>query len=87
MKCNGCGGEFETLGGFFGYGDARTPLAHDHPTLPREVELGTANYVKTLCPRCQHVLKDILLRSDLSEHWHKYEWTLQGEAYTEEYND
>lgn len=83
-KCNGCGGEFEILAGTFVYGGN----VHIQESGPRSSQPGTrGRHHKTLCPRCQHVLKDILLRSDLSEHWHKYEWTLQGEAYTEEYND
>ena len=80
MKCNGCGGEFSITAATFSYGDVS--IGNGGATR----DAVRADYHKTLCPRCQHVLKDILLRSDLSEHWHKYEWTLQGEAYTEEYD-
>jgi hypothetical protein len=59
MKCNGCGGEFDLLGGVFGYGDI---------TFLREGGFAT-EYTKTLCPKCTRVMKDILLNSDLSEHW------------------
>jgi hypothetical protein len=80
MKCNGCGGEFSTLGGTLSYGDAFIEESQ-RPTAAR------AHYHKTLCPRCQHVMKDILRNSDLKEHWEKYDWSLQGDAYTEEYED
>lgn len=86
MKCNGCGGEFTTLGGFFGYSNARMPEPYDHPTIFAE-NIGTADYIKPLCPRCQHVLKDILLSSDLSEQWENYEWGLIGNEHVEPYND
>jgi len=80
MKCNGCGNEFDRLAGVLGYGSVvigngwttRDPIRADH--------------TKTLCPRCQHVLKDILLSSDLSDHWQKYEWSAVGEEYTEIYD-
>lgn len=86
MRCNGCGNEFDVLGGFLGYSNARIAEPYDHPTITAE-SIGTADYIKTLCPRCQHVMKDILLSSDLSEQWDSYDWTLIGNEYTEPYND
>lgn len=80
MICNGCGGEFVGVGGFFGYGAARI-------SGNESAKQGRANYIKTFCPRCQHVVKDIILSSDLSDHWHKYNWGRMGEAYTEPYNN
>jgi len=74
MQCNGCGGEFDALAGVLAYGDASIAEV-------RGQKMVVAEHHKTLCPRCQHVLKDILLSSDLSEHWHKYEWSLMGEEY------
>ena len=82
MQCNGCGGEFDALAGVLAYGNAS--LFNGGATRDGV----HAEHRKTLCPRCQHVLKDILLSSDLSDHWQKYEWSLMGdEAYTEGYND
>lgn len=80
MKCNGCGGEFDVLAGTLSYGQTW------QDDTPGPQSIVGADHHKTLCPRCQHVLKDILLRSDLSEQWHKYEWSLQGEHYTEPYD-
>lgn len=82
MKCNGCGRELYGLGGFLGYGSARISGAEDS-------KRATANYIKTLCPRCSHVMKDILLRSDLSEQWENYGWEAVGPAsvYQEPYDD
>jgi len=80
MQCNGCGGEFDALAGVLAYGD--TSIAE-----VRGQKMVVAEYRKTLCPRCQHVLKDILKSSDLSEHWHKYDWSLMGGPYTEGYDD
>jgi hypothetical protein len=74
MQCNGCGGEFDALAGVLAYGGVFIEETQ-RPTATR------AEHHKTLCPRCQHVLKDILLSSDLSDHWHKYEWSLMGEEY------
>lgn len=64
MKCNGCGGEIEELGGTFSYGDV-------HKYLPDRAtqESVEADHHRTLCPKCARVMKDILLNSDLSEHW------------------
>jgi len=84
-KCNGCGGEFDALAGVLAYGDASFETMEFNPVESRQVV--DAAYNKTLCPRCQHVLKDILISSDLSEHWHKYEWSLMGGPYTEGYDD
>lgn len=69
MKCNGCGEDIMILGGFFGYGDARAPLAFDHPTLDSSKEIGTSEHMRTLCDKCAAVIKNILLNSDLSDHW------------------
>lgn len=87
FHCNGCGREHDTLGGFLGYGKAAIPPLHDHSDLPQGTITGTALYMKTLCPRCRHVMKDILLSSDLSEQWDNYNWELVGEEYVEGYDD
>lgn len=80
-RCNGCGGEFDALTGVLAYGGPSTvPDIHDR-AVAGKAGLWTADYAKTLCPRCMHVLKDILMSSDLSEHWHKYEWSMMGEEY------
>ena len=81
-NCVGCGGEFETTGGVLAYGNVSTSNSG-------AVAKGStfSRYAKELCPRCQHVLKDMLLRSDLSEQWDEYDWSLEGDNYTEEYND
>ena len=79
MQCNGCGGEFTALGGVLAYGSAA--YEKGRPYSGRTTVWG--DYAKTLCPRCQHVLKDILLSSDLSEHWDEYDWSLMGGPYTE----
>lgn len=78
-KCNGCGKEISHLyiGGTLSYGDINR-------IGPKRVR---SEYVKTLCPRCQHVMKDILLSSDLSEQWDNYDWELVGDQYVEPYND
>jgi len=81
MKCNGCGGEFDALAGTLSYGSASVGNGGATRDAVR------ADYHKTLCPRCQHVMKDILLRSDLAEQWDSYEWSLMGDAYTEPYDD
>jgi len=81
MQCNGCGGEFDALAGVLAYGDVS--IGNGGATR----DAVRADYRKTLCPRCQHVLKDILKSSDLSEHWHKYDWSLMGGPYTEGYDD
>jgi hypothetical protein len=81
MKCNGCGGEFDPLGGVLSYGN----VSMFNGGANRDGVRG--DYRKTLCPRCQHVLLDILKSSDLSDHWHKYEWAYQSDACTEAYND
>jgi hypothetical protein len=73
QKCNGCGDEIDTLGGVFSYGE----VWHDDAPGPQSI-VG-ADYHRTLCPRCQHVLKDILLNSDLSDHWHKYDFDTDDE--------
>ena len=88
-KCNGCGGEFDALAGVLAYGDVQPPRQPDYAQHVGDgvLDIVQAEHFKTLCPRCQHVLKDILLRSDLSEHWHKYEWSLMGGPYTEGYDD
>jgi hypothetical protein len=78
-KCNGCGGEmdvdtFDTdeLGGTFSYGNTQPPREPDYAQhfpdgeIPEMVQ---AENHKTLCPKCTRVMKDILLNSDLSEHW------------------
>lgn len=80
MNCNGCGGEFETLAGALGYGNASIAEVRGHSMI-------STDYQKTLCPRCQHVMKDILMSSDLSEQWDTYDWSLIGEEYIEPYND
>ena len=87
MKCNGCGREIGELDGL--------PLAAtlSYGTVSKFVpDRGVrsavmADYHKTLCPRCQHVMKDILLSSDLSEQWDNYDWSLIGDAYVEGYDD
>lgn len=66
-QCNGCGGEFDTLAGVLAYGDVSIGNGGATRSAVR------ADYRKTLCPRCQQVLTDILLSSDLSDHWHKYD--------------
>lgn len=91
MKCNGCGIEMDTLGGTFSYGNVSDPhmpdLKSPVPSMVDPPKYVQADYHKTLCPRCQHVLKDILTSSDLSDHWHKYEWSLMNnDAYTEPYD-
>ena len=81
MLCNGCGGEFDVLGGVFAYGNAslfRGGATRDGVH---------ADHRKTLCPRCQHVMFDILKSSDLSEQWDNYNWSLKGDPYTEPYDD
>lgn len=84
MKCNGCGGEFpdRLTRGVLAYGG----LSIGDGLIKTTTD---ADYTKTLCPRCQHVMKDILLSSDLSEHWEKYEWELMGDEYVhvEEYEN
>lgn len=82
MKCNGCGIDTELLAAVFGYENVSVS---DGGAVGAKVAY--ADYMKTLCPRCQHVLKDILVSSDLSEHWHKYEWSLIGDEYTEPYDE
>jgi hypothetical protein len=87
MRCNGCGGDFETTAGVLAYGGVtQVPDIHNRAVLG-DAGLLTADYGKTLCPRCQHVMKDILLSSDLSEQWDSYEWSLMGGRYTEPYDD
>lgn len=83
MKCNGCGGEFpdELLTGTLSYGNAS--IGNGGATR----DAVRADHHKTLCPRCQHVMKDILLSSDLSEQWDSYEWSLIGDEYVEAYDD
>jgi hypothetical protein len=70
MKCNGCGGEIATLGGTFSYGDVYGPYLDENAT-QKSVD---AEHHRTFCPKCTTVLKDILLNSDLSDHWHKYDF-------------
>jgi hypothetical protein len=68
-KCNGCGGEIEHLGGTFSWGGpSQLPDIHERASVGRS-GLWTADYTKTLCPKCTRVMKEILLNSDLSEHW------------------
>lgn len=81
MLCNGCGGEFDTTAGVLAYGDVS--IGNGGATR----DAVRADYRKTLCPRCQHVMKDILLSSDLSEQWDSYEWSLMGDVYVEGYDD
>lgn len=81
LKCNGCGGEFDLLGGTFSWG---RPVIHTNGPFPDEVH---AHYHKTLCPRCQRVMKDILLNSDLSDQWEEFDWEQLGDKYTEGYDD
>lgn len=81
FKCNGCGREFETVGGTLSYGDVSVG---DSGASARNSGV-YAEYHKTLCPRCQYVMKDILLNSDLSEQWSSYDWPLMGQEYLEEY--
>jgi hypothetical protein len=81
-KCNGCGGEFDTKAAVFAFGDPQISSGGVTRAAAR------ADHFKTLCPRCQHVLKDILMSSDLSDQWDSYDWTLKrDEAYVEEYDD
>lgn len=79
-KCNGCGGEFNALAGVLAYGNTSIAEVRSQPMV-------VAEHRKTLCPRCQHVLKDILMSSDLSDQWESYDWSLMRDtAYTEEYD-
>lgn len=78
MKCNGCGREFP---GRLTYGTLSFGLLDLHTASV------SAQHHKTLCPRCQHVMKDILLSSDLSEQWDSYDWSLMSEPFTEPYDD
>lgn len=69
MKCNGCGGDIEDWGGAFGYGGpAVVPDIHDRAVIG-DNKMYVAEYWRTLCHKCAAVLKDILLNSDLSDHW------------------
>lgn len=81
MRCNGCGGEIRILGGVFSYG---TTDIEYNDVFRDEVR---ADHHRTLCPRCQRVIKDMLLNSDLSDHWDKFDWEEFGDAYTEGYED
>lgn len=70
MKCNGCGGEIDQLGGTFSYGDVSNPVPpHESQHLPDVQDVVYANHHRTFCPKCAKVLKDIILNSDLSDHW------------------
>lgn len=85
MRCNGCGGEFEQPAGLFCYGNVEEVSDLDAPQVRRE-NINASRFAKTLCPRCKHVLKDILLSSDLSDHWEKYDWSQMVDKYTESYD-
>lgn len=68
MKCNGCGADIDDLGSAHVYGDVSSIEGPDGI-----YNAAVGQYVRTFCPNCAIVIKDILLNSDLSEHWHKYE--------------
>lgn len=63
MKCNGCGGEIDTLGGTFSYGEPSIGRGGATRSAVR------ADHHRTFCPSCTVVIKEIILNSDLSEHW------------------
>lgn len=90
MKCNGCGREIIHLAAVYAYGNVTEPhfpnLRSAPPTLVEIPDYVQAEHFRTLCPRCHHVMKDILLHSDLSDHWDNYEWSLMGGEYTEQYD-
>lgn len=65
MKCNGCGGDIDVLGGTFSYGEPSIGSGGATRDAVR------ADHHRTLCRKCARVVKSILLNSDLSEHWEK----------------
>lgn len=69
MKCNGCGGEIETLAAAYGYDNVSTQETYYHPTVPDDKEMVLSQYQRTFCVKCHQVLKNIILNSDLSDHW------------------
>lgn len=77
MKCNGCGGKLP-LAAVYAYGEVRIEDVQ-RPTAVR------AKHRRTLCPRCHVVMNDILLRSDLSDHWDDYDWEGMDAMYEENY--
>lgn len=71
MKCNGCGAEIEDLCAVFLHGDVGTIQFPDTGSYAGAV----GKHRRTFCANCTVVMKDIVLNSDLSDHWHKYEAT------------
>jgi hypothetical protein len=77
--------EYGIHGGVWLYGRVTELPNADSQSTVRKDGLWTADYAKTLCPRCQTVLKDIILNSNLSNHWHKYDW--KSDMHTECYDE